>query len=81
MYPGRAGNDEKPKYPPANFDRTRPPPGLAALRAGEPRPRKRATRTHNRHDATELNARSPFATPTMQPVRCRANRRDARADS
>ena len=40
MYPVRAGNDEKRKGPPANFDRTPPPPGLAASRAGEPRPRK-----------------------------------------
>ena len=36
MCPGRAGNDEKRKGPPANFDRTPPPPGLAASRAGEP---------------------------------------------
>ena len=40
MYPERAGNDEKRKGPPANFDRTRPPPGQAAFRASEPRPRK-----------------------------------------
>ena len=30
MYPGRAGNDEKREYPPANFDGAPPPPGLAA---------------------------------------------------
>ena len=40
MHPGQAGNDEKREYPPANFDGAPPPPGLAASRAGEPRPRK-----------------------------------------
>ena len=31
MHPGRAGNDEKREYPPANFDGAPPPPGLAAF--------------------------------------------------
>ena len=35
MHPGRAGNDEKREYPPANFDGAPPPPGLAASRGSK----------------------------------------------
>ena len=69
MHPGRAGDDEIHKYPPANFDRTRPPPGQATSQGASPGHVKWSTRRQNRHDATESDAQRPFATPTMRLVR------------
>ena len=75
MHPGRAGDDEIHKYPPANFDRTRPPPGQAASRASEPRPRKvvDAETKPARCDGFERSKPSSNADETIDAVLSKAN--------